>query len=477
MVTAHIAEIYFRAWKKASGDFLETIESSCVQDLMQNAIFLHRSSPVYAKVRKIVSYFHSRKGCEKVDKMLSNLYKPILWKALSAPNFEVRANATLLFTEAFPVLDMENGNKSTDEAIQKQLDTVMVLLDDPHPTVRSNAILGVCKILAKYWELLPAAIITDFLKKLVMELAFDSSSPDVRCSVFKCLIIVLDNSLSHPILEKLLQTLKYSLHDNSEKVRIAFLDMLIKVKAVRAAKVPPPLVALVRVQHGSSSLSPLVALVRVQHGSSSLSPLLVLVRVQHGSFSLSPLVALVRVQHGSSSLSPLVALVRVQHVSSSLSPLVALVRVQHGSSSLSPLLALVRVQHGSSSLSPLVALVRVQHGSSSLSPLVALVRVQHGSSSLSPLVALVRVQHGSSSLSPLVALVRVQHGSSSLSPLVIDSLSVSKRIVDLLFKSFFPVDESDKEWCSRCITLIQMNPAAARKFYTHTHKHTAPTNI
>ncbi|KAK5897746.1 hypothetical protein CgunFtcFv8_015223 [Champsocephalus gunnari] len=310
MVTAHIAEIYFRAWKKAGGDFLEKIESSCVQDLMQNAIFLHRSSPVYAKVRKIVSYFHSRKGCEKVDKMLSNLYKPILWTALSAPNFEVRANATLLFTEAFPVLDVETGNKSTDEAIQKQLDTVMALLDDPHPTVRSNAILGVCKILAKYWEVLPAAIITDFLKKLVMELAFDSSSPDVRCSVFKCLIVVLDNSLSHPILEKLLPTLKYSLHDNSEKVRIAFLDMLIKVKAVRAAK--------------------------------------------------------------------------------------------------------------------------------------------------------------------FWSVCSMDH---LLARLAIDSLSASKRIVDLLFKSFFPVNESDKEWCSRCITLIQMNPAAARKFYTHTHKHTAPTNI
>lgn len=59
------------------------------------------------------------------------------------------------------------------------------LLDDPHPTVRSNATLGVCKILAKCWELLPPAIITDFLKKLVMELAGDTSSPDVRCSVLK----------------------------------------------------------------------------------------------------------------------------------------------------------------------------------------------------------------------------------------------------------------------------------------------------
>lgn len=32
---------------------------------------------------QIVSYFHTRKGCPKVDKMLCNLYKPILWKALS----------------------------------------------------------------------------------------------------------------------------------------------------------------------------------------------------------------------------------------------------------------------------------------------------------------------------------------------------------------------------------------------------------
>lgn len=59
------------------------------------------------------------------------------------------------------------------------------LLDDPHPTVRSTAVLGVCKILGQCWELLPPPIITDFLKKLVTELASDCSSPDVRCSVFK----------------------------------------------------------------------------------------------------------------------------------------------------------------------------------------------------------------------------------------------------------------------------------------------------
>ncbi|XP_042255968.1 condensin-2 complex subunit G2 isoform X2 [Thunnus maccoyii] len=308
--TASISEIYFRAWKKASGDFLETIESLCIQDFMQNAILLHRASPVHAKVRQIVSYFHTRKGCNRVDKMLYNLYKPILWKALSAPNFEVRANATLIFTEAFPIHDPDQNNQNIDEAIQKQLDKAMGLLDDPHPTVRSNAILGVCKILAKCWELLPPTVITDFMKKLMMELAADTSSPDVRCSVFKCLTIVLDNALSHPLLEKLLPTLKYSLHDTSEKVRTAFLDMLIKVKAVRAAK--------------------------------------------------------------------------------------------------------------------------------------------------------------------FWDVCNMDH---LLARLAIDSQSVSKRIVDLLFKSFLPVNESEREWCCRCITLIQMNPMAARKFYQFAYKHMAPTNI
>ena len=64
-----------------------------------------------------------------------------------------------------------------------------------------------------------------------------------------------------------------------------------------------------------------------------------------------------------------------------------------------------------------------------------------------------------------------------LARLALDSQPVSKRIVDLLFKSFFPVNESEMEWCCRCITLIQMNPRAARKFYQYAHLHTAPTNI
>ncbi|CAB1349467.1 unnamed protein product, partial [Coregonus sp. 'balchen'] len=287
-LTDHIAEIYCRAWKKASGVCLEQIESTCIQDFMQHAI---------------LSYFHKRKCRHGLDEMLYRLYKPILWRALSAANSEVRANATLLFTEAFPIHDPSQSSEKMDETIQKQLDTLVCLLEDPQPLVRSTATLGVCKILAKCWEVIPPTVITDFLKKLVVELANDTSSPD-------CLTIVLDNGYSHPLLEQLLPALKNSLHDTSEKVRVAFLDMLLKIKAVRAAK-----------------------------------------------------------------------------------------------------------------------------------------------------------------------FWKVSSMEHLLARLAFDSQPVSKRVVNLLFNSFFPVNQSEEVWCERCVTLIQMNPKAARKFYQYAHIYTAPTNI
>lgn len=51
----HLIEVYYRAWKKATGEFKEKIESVCIQDLMKNAILLHRSSPVLSKVRLVGS--------------------------------------------------------------------------------------------------------------------------------------------------------------------------------------------------------------------------------------------------------------------------------------------------------------------------------------------------------------------------------------------------------------------------------------
>ncbi|XP_030881082.1 condensin-2 complex subunit G2 [Leptonychotes weddellii] len=307
----HIAEIYFRAWKKASGKILETIENGCIQDFMHHGIHLPRRSPVHPRVREVLSYFHHQKKVRQgVEEMLYRLYKPILWRGLKARNSEVRSNAALLFIEAFPIRDPNFNAIEMDSEIQKQFEELYSLLEDPYPMVRSTGILGVCKITSKYWEMMPPTILIDLLKKVTGELAFDTSSADVRCSVFKCLPIILDNKLSHPLLEQLLPALKYSLHDNSEKVRVAFVDMLLKVKAVRAAKF----------------------------------------------WKICPM----------------------EHI-----------------------------------------------------------------------------------------LVRLES----------DSRPVSRRLVSLVFNSFLPVNQPEEVWCERCVTLVQMNPAAARTFYRQAHEHTACTNI
>ncbi|KFQ37255.1 Condensin-2 complex subunit G2, partial [Merops nubicus] len=307
----NISEVYFRAWKKVSGEFLEILEHGCIQDFMHHGIHLPRSSSVHCKVREILSYFHKQsKVRQGVEEMLCRLYQPILWRSLKARNSEVRSNAAFLFVDAFPVCDPSFNTEEMDNEIQKQFEVLFSLLEDPHPLVRSTGILGVTQITSKYWEMIPPTILVDLLQKLIGELACDITSADVRCSVFKCLPIILDNKLSHPLLEQLLPAVKYSLHDNSEKVRVAFVDMLLKVKATKAAKF----------------------------------------------WNICPM----------------------EHL---------------------------------------------------------------------------------------------------LTRLEVDSRPVSRRIVNLLFNSFFPINQPEDVWCERCVTLIQMNSAAARKFYQYAYEHTAPNNI
>lgn len=60
--------------------------------------------------------------------------------------------------------------------------------------MRSSAVLGVCSVLARCWEVIPSTVITDLLEKLILQLANDTSSPDVRCSVF---MVKTRPSISH----------------------------------------------------------------------------------------------------------------------------------------------------------------------------------------------------------------------------------------------------------------------------------------
>uniref|UniRef100_A0A2K6KWN3 Non-SMC condensin II complex subunit G2 n=1 Tax=Rhinopithecus bieti TaxID=61621 RepID=A0A2K6KWN3_RHIBE len=286
----YIAEIYFRAWKScfALRLLFQTIENDCIQDFMFHGIHLPRRSPVHSKVREVLSYFHHQKKVRQgVEEMLYRLYKPILWRGLKARNSEVRSNAALLFVEAFPIRDPNLHAIEMDSEIQKQFEELYSLLEDPYPMVRSTGILGVCKITSKYWEMMPPTILIDLLKKVTGELAFDTSSADVRCSVFKVRFFKLLST------SKMLYMFLLTFHNNGPKVKF---------------------------------------------------------------WKICPM----------------------EHI-----------------------------------------------------------------------------------------LVRLET----------DSRPVSRRLVSLIFNSFLPVNQPEEVWCERCVTLVQMNHAAARRFYQYAHEHTACTNI
>jgi condensin-2 complex subunit G2 len=229
-------EVLYRSWKdiaetqdntENSLSFL-SILSENVQDLIHNAV--HCADAKYFKgLRWVIKSFHDVKRSIKFDDYLVALFEPILWRSLKCANALVRAQSTIIFLDVFPLQQSSNSTEQSDLFLQKQFDQLTSLLKDTDHRVRSPAIVGVSHIIKEYWDILPAATITNLLKFLFESLAFDSSHPNVRLSVLTGINELLDQPLSHLTLRNLLPIIKNLLNDKSEKVRDGFVKMLLKV--------------------------------------------------------------------------------------------------------------------------------------------------------------------------------------------------------------------------------------------------------
>eukprot|EP00624_Nannochloropsis_granulata_P001542 evm.model.NODE_17594_length_8172_cov_15.400881.2 len=228
-------DVYFRAWKSASSPYLEAIETGCIQDLMHAAV--HSSSPsLYVTLRLFLQAFHTNKRLREVDAMLLRLYNPILWRSLQVASPTVRAQATGLLVDAFPLQNPDMGTIEAASLLQKQLDMLQALLLDPEPHVRVAAVVGVCRVLSVFWEAIPLHVTKQYITRLVGSLAFDSSSALVRLAVVEGLTELLEQPLAHPVLKQALPLTAPLLQDKTPRVRSAFVGLLQKVKAVRDIK-------------------------------------------------------------------------------------------------------------------------------------------------------------------------------------------------------------------------------------------------
>ncbi|KAK7482349.1 hypothetical protein BaRGS_00026368, partial [Batillaria attramentaria] len=231
-------DVYFRAWQKATGDTQKKIEVDCIQDLMNHAIHASRAGrqPLSASLFRVLNYLHHQKKQRGVDSMLLRLYDPILWRSLSVPNTVVRANSASLLLDAFPLQNPDSTAEEIDFLMQKQFDFLQRLLNDPCPNVRSVMGEGVCRLISEYLDMVPIEVVQAILKKLLTEIVLDAASPTVRLAVIKGITAMLDNPMCHPPLKPLLPQLSHCLHDNAETVRLAMMQLLLKVKGIRTIK-------------------------------------------------------------------------------------------------------------------------------------------------------------------------------------------------------------------------------------------------
>ncbi|XP_062519553.1 condensin-2 complex subunit G2-like [Corticium candelabrum] len=225
-------EVYFRAWKMATDIYLERIEYGCIQDLMHAAVHAQRTGvfSMAARLRMLLSPFHHHKQ-PKTDEALCRLYEPILWRAVTVSSPHVRANAATLLCDAFPLQNPNANIEETDALLNKQLDCLDRLLYDSCPLIRGITVVGVCRILQIFWEMIPVKAVNGFLDK-IKSLACDSASGSVRASVFRGFSLLVKNRLTHSVLGNLLPKLHCHIHDSSQSVRIAFLDFLVVLKGL-----------------------------------------------------------------------------------------------------------------------------------------------------------------------------------------------------------------------------------------------------
>ena len=80
---------------------------------------------------------------------------------------------------------------------------------DPTAMVRASVIVGACRLLSCFWDMLPVSVIRDLLTLLVSDLAFDSSSINVRVAVIQVVYhthahILYTYHISHTVLVNVL---------------------------------------------------------------------------------------------------------------------------------------------------------------------------------------------------------------------------------------------------------------------------------
>ncbi|XP_075222107.1 uncharacterized protein LOC142324891 [Lycorma delicatula] len=229
-------KIYYSAWLNANEEQRQTIEKYCIQDLMSRIFVLRRSvgfldmSRLGKNVLSILSFLHESRRQIHLSKVITELYTPLIWRHIRSGNNIVRCNAVEVFLDVYPLEQPGAGRAEQANLLQRQHNEMADLLTDSCHCVRIIAVQGICNCFKNYWETFPPESIQTLMETMVKEMIYDGSCADVRKAVYQGFSVMLKNPNSAAYLAKVLPSLQNHIHDENEKVRRAFVEMLIQIK-------------------------------------------------------------------------------------------------------------------------------------------------------------------------------------------------------------------------------------------------------
>jgi condensin-2 complex subunit G2 len=255
----YYGEIYSRAWKEAlalekeeedgchdrenGGDEDDSCDRSRIQAAIEDALqelmnaSVHVVSPHMAtSLRTVLEPLLSQKKNPEVEMLLYKIYTPFLWRSLSAANPRVRVNASSALFKTFPLRDPNSGKLHLKEVYAKTVESLLNLLHDEDHKVRVAGCDATIQILGFYWDSLSSTDIRSLMNEIVMKHGNDATSSAVRAQAVNGINQLLDAKASHGVLRPLLPYLGDLIHDKVEKVRLATVKLLLKLKKIKGFK-------------------------------------------------------------------------------------------------------------------------------------------------------------------------------------------------------------------------------------------------
>ena len=231
------SQVLLKAWQLSSGGMRIALEQR-IFEWMRLALFT--STKAAGRVRLLLNEIHTTQRTPEINDLLSRYYGPILLRNTKVPNWEVRFNAIALLCQAFPVMPPDRTQVEFEEKLTIQFRVFRDAIEDPNESVRKCAVSGAGRILRDFWEVLTIEQIAMLLDSIAQKAARDKASVSSRQTAIRSLSFVIDNPLSHGVMNELLKGgfATNLMNDSSPIVRLEFATFLQKISRISTFNIP-----------------------------------------------------------------------------------------------------------------------------------------------------------------------------------------------------------------------------------------------